>query len=175
MKLDRVDLRQSGNPLFGFGGRRIDALGQRDLYVTFGEGDMERTELITFDVVDIPYPYNVILGHNMLNKCMKIPTVGGVLSIFGDQEEPRRREGNTGRDRKQVHVIKTDTQALALQPETNEADGVDLERMKPFDHTKKVPLSPSMPERTVSIGRNLSEAEERQLIEFLQNNQDVFA
>ena len=37
------------------------ALGQIDLAVTFSDDFASRTEIITFDVVQIPYQYNVIL------------------------------------------------------------------------------------------------------------------
>jgi hypothetical protein len=60
----------------------------------FGEGSTQRTESITFDVVDINYPYNTIFGRNTLVKfaavihqlylCMKLPTVGGVVTVFGN-------------------------------------------------------------------------------------------
>ena len=36
--------------------------------MTFGEGNTQRTELITFDVVDITYPYNAIFGRNTIIK-----------------------------------------------------------------------------------------------------------
>lgn len=44
------------------------SLGKQDLNVTFGEGQTRRMELITFDIVDIEYPYNVIFGRSTLNK-----------------------------------------------------------------------------------------------------------
>jgi len=62
--------------------------------VTFGEGNTQRTKLITFDVVDITYPYNAIFGCKSIIKfaavinqaylCMKIPTPGGVITILGN-------------------------------------------------------------------------------------------
>jgi hypothetical protein len=51
------------------------------------------TEYISFDVVDMPYPYNTIFVQGLLNTfeaaldsgylCLKIPTIFGVLSVFG--------------------------------------------------------------------------------------------
>ena len=55
-------------PLIGFGGKKIEALGKIELNVTFGEGNTQRTELITFYVVDIAYPYNAIFGRNSIIK-----------------------------------------------------------------------------------------------------------
>jgi hypothetical protein len=51
----------------------------------------------------------------------------------------------------------------------------DKEGVMPTKHTKKVPLWEDVPDRTVTIGRGLEEAEESRLIQFLRNNQDVFA
>jgi hypothetical protein len=78
-----------------------------------------RTEVITFDVVDFVYPYNAIFGRNTINKfaavihqgylLMKIPTAAGVISVYGSQEEARRRaERNTSVHNRQVHVINED-------------------------------------------------------------------
>ena len=97
-------MQKSQHSLIGFGGKRIEALGKIELNVTFGEGSNQRTEVITFDVVDINYPYNAIFGRNTLVKfaavihqpylCMKLPTAGGVVTVFGNQEEARRCEDN---------------------------------------------------------------------------------
>jgi len=43
------------------------------------------------------------------------------------------------------------------------------------EHTKKVPLCEDVPDRTVTISKGLDEVEEARLIQFLRNNQDVFA
>ena len=85
------DLQKLQYPLIGFGGKRIEALGKKELNVTFGEGATQRTEAITFDV-DINYPYNAIFGRNTLVKfaavihqsylCMKLPSAGGVITVF---------------------------------------------------------------------------------------------
>ena len=105
MGLIEKAMQKSQYPLLGFGGKRIKALGKIELNVTFGEGNTQTTEAITFDVVDINYPYNAIFGRNTLVKfavvihqpylCMKLPTAGGVVTVFGNQEEARRYEDNT--------------------------------------------------------------------------------
>lgn len=68
MGLNEKNLTKSVYPLIGFGNKRIEAIGKIELNVTFGQGDFMRTELITFDVVDIPYPYNAIFGRSVINK-----------------------------------------------------------------------------------------------------------
>ena len=68
MGFTEKNLHKSQYPLISFGGKRIEALGKIELNVTFGEGNTQRTELITFDVVDIAYPYNAIFGCNNIIK-----------------------------------------------------------------------------------------------------------
>jgi len=68
MGLTEKSLQKSHYPLIGFGGKRFEALGKIELNVTFDEGSTQRTKAITFDVVDINYPYNAIFGCNTLVK-----------------------------------------------------------------------------------------------------------
>ena len=82
MKLSKSQLQPSESPLIGFGGNQIHALGKVALPVSFGTAENPRTEYITFDVVDLHYPYNAIFGRWFLNRfnaaahmgylCMKI-------------------------------------------------------------------------------------------------------
>jgi hypothetical protein len=47
--------------------------------------------------------------------------------------------------------------------------------MKAADVTKTVPLCEDVPSRTVMIGTEVSTEDEGRLLQFLRNNQDVFA
>jgi hypothetical protein len=47
-------------PLYGFSKKRIEPVGVITLPVSFGTPKNPRTEYITFDVVDMLYPYNSI-------------------------------------------------------------------------------------------------------------------
>jgi hypothetical protein len=72
--------------------------------VTFGYIHNTRTEEVVFDIVDIEYPYNAIIGRGTLNAfeavlhptylCMKIPSNHGPISIYGSQEDARRAKGS---------------------------------------------------------------------------------
>ena len=121
-------MQKSQYPLIGFGGKRIKALGKIELNVTFSEGATQRTEAKAFDVVDINYPYNAIFGHNTLvkfaavihqpNLCMKIPSAGGVVTVYDNQEEARRCEDNAYSTNKTVHIIEAseeDTEAFVAE------------------------------------------------------------
>ena len=92
----------------------------------FGEGAAQRTEAITFDVVDINYPYNAIFGRNTLVKfavvihqsylCMKLPTAGGIVTVFDNQEEARRCEDNASTANKNMSMsLKHQKRTMRLQ------------------------------------------------------------
>jgi hypothetical protein len=82
--------------------------------VTFGFVNNTRTEQIVFDIVDMEYPYNAIIGRGTLNAfeailhpaylCMKIPSDQGSIAIHGSQEATRKAEGNWT-DSKAIHNI----------------------------------------------------------------------
>jgi hypothetical protein len=77
-------IHDATHPLCGFGGRQITALGKITMPVTFSFVHNTRTEQVVFDIVDMEYPYNAIIGHGTLNAfeailhpaylCMKIPS-----------------------------------------------------------------------------------------------------
>jgi hypothetical protein len=80
------------------------ALGKITMPVTFGFVHNTRTEQVVFDIVDMEYPYNAIIGRGTLNSfeailhpaylCMKIPSEQGPIAIHGSQEATRKVEGN---------------------------------------------------------------------------------
>jgi hypothetical protein len=98
----------------GFGGRQIVALGKITMPVTFGFVHNTRTEQVVFDIIDMEYPYNAIIGRGTLNAfeailhpsylCMKIPSDQGPIAIHGSQEAARKAEGNWT-DSKAIHNI----------------------------------------------------------------------
>lgn len=66
MDLDRNFLQPSETLLYGFSGRVIRAIGKISLPVSLGTVQNARTEYISFDVVEMYYPYNGILGRGFL-------------------------------------------------------------------------------------------------------------
>jgi hypothetical protein len=101
-------------PLCGFRGKQIVALGKIIMSVTFGYIHNTRTEQVSFDIVDMEYPYNAIIGPGTLNAfeaiihpaylCMKIPSEQGPIVVHGSQEAARRAEGSWT-DSKPIHNI----------------------------------------------------------------------
>jgi hypothetical protein len=76
-------LKPADNPLYGFGGKGTFSLGKIKLPLSFDTVPNARSEQFTFDIVDMVYPYNAIMGRGSINKleasihglylCMKIP------------------------------------------------------------------------------------------------------
>jgi hypothetical protein len=69
--------------LCGFEGKQTVAHGKITMPITFSYMHNTRTEQVVFDIVDMNYPYNAIIGRETLNAfkvilhpvylCMKIP------------------------------------------------------------------------------------------------------
>jgi hypothetical protein len=55
-------LKPSDNPLYGFGGNGTFPVGKIELPLSFGVAPNARSEQVTFDIVDMVYPYNAIMG-----------------------------------------------------------------------------------------------------------------
>jgi hypothetical protein len=80
------------------------ALGKITMSITFGYVHNIRTEQVVFNIVDMEYPYNAIIGRGTLNAfkailhpaylCMKIPSDQGPIAVHGSQEAARRAEWN---------------------------------------------------------------------------------
>jgi hypothetical protein len=89
-------IHDATHPLCGFGGRHIVVLGKITMPIIFGYVNNTRTEQVVFDIVDMEYPYNTIIGRGTLNAfkailhpaylCMKIPSEQGPIAIYGSQE-----------------------------------------------------------------------------------------
>jgi hypothetical protein len=107
-------IHDATHPLCGFGGRQIVALGKITMSITFDYIHNTRTEQIVFDIVDMEYPYNAIIGRGTLNAfeailhptylCMKIPSEQVPIAVHGSQEAARRAEG-CWMDSKAIHNI----------------------------------------------------------------------
>jgi hypothetical protein len=64
---DQKQLKESSKPLYGFCGKRIEPVRAIALLVSFGTPKNLCTEYITFDIVNMTYPYNTIFRRGMLN------------------------------------------------------------------------------------------------------------
>jgi hypothetical protein len=102
MGFSQKQLKEASKPLYSFGGKKIEPVGSLSLPVSFGTPYNAHTEYITFDVVDMSYPYNAIFKRAILNTfeaalhslylCLKVPTTLGVISVYGNQKDARNIE-----------------------------------------------------------------------------------
>jgi hypothetical protein len=107
-------IHDATHPLCGFIGKQIVALVMITMPITFDYVHNTRTEQVVFDIVDMDYPYNTIIGRGTLNAfiailhpvylCMKIPSNQGPIVVHGSQEAARRAEGNWT-DSRAIHNI----------------------------------------------------------------------
>jgi hypothetical protein len=102
MGYDRRQVKKAAKPLYNFRGKIIDPLGVITLPVSFGNPKNARTEYITFNIVDMHYPYNAIFARGLMNTfegafhsaylCLKVLALLGVLSVFVSQKDARNIE-----------------------------------------------------------------------------------
>jgi hypothetical protein len=93
-------LKPPDNPLYGFGGKGTFLVGKIELPLSFGVAPNARSEQVTFDIVDMVYPYNAIMGRGSINKfevaihdlylCMKIPGPQGAITVYGNHHRAHR-------------------------------------------------------------------------------------
>jgi hypothetical protein len=116
MGYDKKQLKELTKPLYGFGGKRIEPIGVIMLPVSFGTHKNPRTEYITFDVVDMLYPYNAIFRRGLLNTfeavlhlaylCLKVLATFGIIIVFGSQQEAGNIERGFALGHKNVHFLR---------------------------------------------------------------------
>jgi hypothetical protein len=119
-------------------------------------------------------PYNAIIGRGTLNAfeailhptylCMKIPSEQGPIAVHGSQEAARRAKGNWT-DSKAIHNIDG--------AEACEQYKYKREKAASADQPKPMLLCEDIAEQRVLLGSQLSEEQEKTLLGFLFNNQDV--
>jgi hypothetical protein len=169
-------IHDATHPLCGFGGRQIVALGKITTSITFGYVHNTRTEQVVFDIVDMDYPYNAIIGRGTLNAfeailhpaylCMKIPSNQGPIAMHGSQDAARRAQGNWT-DSKAIHNI-DEVEAHQQHKHLSDKDAS-------ADQPKSMLLCENIAEQKVLFGSQLSHEQEKTLLKFLFNNKNVFA
>jgi hypothetical protein len=169
-------IHDATHPLCGFGGRQIVALGKITTLVTFDYVHNTRSEQVIFDIVDMDYPYNAIIGRGTLNAfeailhpaylCMKIPSEKGPIAVHGSQEAARRAKGSWTAS-KAIHNIDG---AEACQQYKHKR-----EKAASIDQPKPMLLCEYIADQRVLLGSQLYDEQEKTLLRFLFNNKDVFA
>jgi hypothetical protein len=133
------------------------ALGKITMPITFSYVHNTRTEQVVFDIVDMDYPYNAIIGRGTLKAfeailhpaylCMKIPSDQGSIAVHGSQEAARRVEGNLI-DSKAIHNI---DEAESHQQYKHKRD-----KAASADQPKPMLMCEDIAEQKVLLGSQLS-------------------
>jgi hypothetical protein len=176
-------LKPADNPLYGFGGMGTFPVGKIELPLSFGTAPNARSEQVTFDIVDMIYPYNAIMGRGSINKfegaihglylCMKIPSPQGVITVYDNEQTACNIEKDFVPGHRNVHCLTTKRKDFeSNRPVVDEKVKAQLQRN---DETKAVPLDPATPRQTVIISEDLTSQDEEKLISGLSRNKDVFA
>jgi hypothetical protein len=164
-------------------GKGTFPVGKIELPLSFGVAPNARSEQVTFDIVDMVYPYNAIMGQGSIHKfeaaihglylCMKIPGPQGVITVYGNQQTARNIERDFVPGQRNIHYLTTQREVPeAARPAANEHETTQLQSN---DGTKTVPLDPATPKQTVIISEDLTSQDEEKLISCLSRNKDVFA
>ena len=61
-------LKPTGDPLYGFGGKDTFPVCKIELPLSFCAAPNARSEQVTFDIIDMIYPYNATMGRGSINK-----------------------------------------------------------------------------------------------------------
>jgi hypothetical protein len=104
--------------------------------------------------------------------CMKILAPKGVIIVFGEQQEARNIEKGHTPGKTNIYQLNSPKEKREPYIEAK----LDKEKIEiaADGETKKVYLD-EIPDREVTIGAHLNPEEEKELIQFLNKNKDVFA
>jgi hypothetical protein len=115
MGFSKKQLKEASKPLYSFGRKKIEPVGSISLPVSFGTMSNACTEYITFDIVDMSYPYNGIFGRGFLNTFkaafhslylfLKIPVTQGVISVHGNKKDARNIEQGYASGHRNVNCL----------------------------------------------------------------------
>jgi hypothetical protein len=182
----RKQLQELTKPLYGFDGKWIEPVGVITLPMSFGIPKNPRTKFITFDIVDILYPYNAIFGRGLLNTfkaalhsgylCLKILATFRVVSIFGSQQEARNIERGFTPGHRNIHFMLEEPDQHSTSTGQHKAEAMTkcMKVVEVKSEFKKVPLNPRVPVKIVCIGAKARHQEQAKLLAFLDKNNDVF-
>jgi hypothetical protein len=171
MGFSKKQLREASKPLYGFRGRRIESVGSISLPVSFSSPSNAHIEYITFDVVDMSYPYNAIFGRGLLNifevalhslyLCLKVPAAMGVITIHGRQKDVRNIEQGFTLGHRNVNCLQDEKaeNGSSTTKSINE-DTFASRPIEPEREATKVPLDPRVLDKAVMISQDLSSNEE---------------
>jgi hypothetical protein len=153
------------------------ALGKLAMPITFGYVNNTRTEEVMFEIVDMDFPYNVIIVRGTLNifktvlhstyLCMKIPSNQGVISVYGSQGAARRVQGTLQEPKIVYNIDKAEAQAQESEKQIKEKASL-------ADQPKLVLLYEDVADQRVFFNNQLTLEQEFDLKRFLFHNKEIF-
>ncbi|GKU90939.1 hypothetical protein SLEP1_g4880 [Rubroshorea leprosula] len=193
MQLNPSSLQKHEGPIYKFDNQPVPVEGVITLPIYVGSEPRFRMASVTFLVVKMESAFNAILGRATLcelkavisqpHLCMKFPTPQGVGVLKGNQKMARAcyqdtfkkvelavAPGGSGSSR----PTQLGQQTMSISDIEYRPEGVE-QKAELVEPVETMPLNPGVPERTVKIGTKLTGEERAELLEFLRNNQDVFA
>jgi hypothetical protein len=179
-------LKEALKLLYNIRGKNIEPVGSISLLVSFGTPSNARTEYITFDVVDMSYPYNIIFGRGLLNTfevalhslylCLKVSATLGIISVHGNQKDARNIEQGFAPCHRNINYLHDEKAEGSNSIARKEGEGSSASRPIELEcETKRVPLDPRVLKKTVMISQDFASSEKTELLSFLDKNNDVFA
>jgi hypothetical protein len=136
------------------------------LLVSFGSLRNARTEYITFDVVEMNYPYNVIFGRGIFNTfdaalhslylCLKVSAALKVILIHGSQKDARNIEQCFTLGHRNINCLQDEKTENDSADVKSKSDGSFARRpIEPECEIKRVPLDPRLPDKAANWPCNL--------------------
>jgi hypothetical protein len=186
MGYNKKQLKEPTKLLYNFSSKRIKPVGVITLPISFGTPQNPRTEYITFDVIDMLYPYNAIFSRGLLNTfkaalhleylCLKVPGTFDIITVFDSQKEARNIECGFTPGHKNMHFLREDTeQHEQVQPPSKQETSTELKKaIEVKGDFRRVALDPRVPDKTVCVGTEMSLQEQAEFLQFLDKNNDVF-
>jgi hypothetical protein len=171
MGFSKKQLKEASKLLYGFGGKKIEPVGSISLPLSFGTLSNAHIEYITFDVVNMSCPNNTIFGRDLLNTfeaalhslylCLKIPATLGVILLHGNQKDARNIEQGFTPGHQNENCLQDEKAQGCSSIIRKENEGSFASMPTELEcETKRVPLDPRVPDKTIMISQDLTSREE---------------
>ncbi|GJS04241.1 reverse transcriptase domain-containing protein [Tanacetum coccineum] len=107
----------SNTPLIGFLGEQSWPLGEKPLEITIGEGPIAVTKTLTFVIINLDSPHNLLLGKTAMqqmgivvstvHEAIKFHTPRGIGTIFSEynSQKPKEEEGGSTNRYQEEEII----------------------------------------------------------------------
>ncbi|XP_073294451.1 uncharacterized protein [Primulina huaijiensis] len=159
MDLHEYQLEAVETALFGFAGHAVYPEGEIMLPLTLGGGNLRKTVMTVFTIVDAPSSYNIILGRPAMNEMravastyhqkIKFPVRGQDGEVRGDQPSSRKCYGETVRvDQKKA---RREDKGKKVTQEEGAVEEKEVHFVAENEQEELMGISPKIAEHKLSI------------------------